>query len=189
MRLILLKSGSLHGTVKWHDFGMSGGASAIALLSALAVSLFGFLSLKELTPDGYSTLMGTLVGGLGAWLSVIQRSRSTELDVAAGPVRHHVEGALRILTGILGSFLVALAIRAGLSLPGKDLSVIMVIGMVAGASERLVPSLIEQIEARAVSRNSKAIVAERSQEIAKNSAERPSKNRKRRRTARSRRRG
>jgi hypothetical protein len=138
-------------------FWYLGGASTVALLSALAALLVGFgaVRLNDLTPEGYNTLMGTLVGGLGAWLSVIQRSRSTELDVAAGPVRHCVEGALRITTGILGSFLVALAIRAGLILPGKDLSVIMVIGMVAGASERFVPSLIEQIESRAVSRNSK----------------------------------
>ena len=38
----------------------------------------------------YNILMGTAIGGLGAWLSVIQRSRTTELDVAAGPMLHYL---------------------------------------------------------------------------------------------------
>jgi hypothetical protein len=69
---------------------------------------------------------------------------------------HHLEGAFRIMVGTLGALLVALAIRAGLIVQVKQLSAIMVMCMVAGASERLVPSFIEQVESRAVARDSTA---------------------------------
>jgi hypothetical protein len=119
----------------------------------LAVLALGFCSAALVTQFGldvYKIMMGTAIGGLGAWLSVIQRSRTTELDVAAGPALHYLEGAFRIMAGTLGALLVALAIRAGLLVHGTQLAAIMVICMVAGASERLVPSFIEQIEGRAV---------------------------------------
>ena len=137
------------------------GAGSAALVSASAVLVLGFWfwggALE--TPFGksvYDILMGTSMGGLGAWLSVIQRSRNAELDVAAGPMLHHLEGAFRIMVGKLGALLVALAIRAGLIVQVKQLSAIMVMCMVAGASERLVPSFIEQVESRAVARDSTA---------------------------------
>ena len=96
------------------------------------------------------------MGGLGAWLSVIQRSRKTDLDVAAGPVLHYLEGAFRIMVGMLGAFLVALVLHANLVAWGKSLSAIMVICMIAGVSERLVPSFIEQIESRVTAQGPKS---------------------------------
>lgn len=140
---------------RWYLVG-SGGA---ALVLAVAVFILGFWSnaLRAwLSLPIYNILMGTSVGGLGAWLSVIQRSRTTELDIAAGPPLHYLEGAFRIMAGALGAMLVALAIRAGLVLQVDRLSAIMVMCMVAGVSERLVPSFIEQMESRTVARDAKA---------------------------------
>jgi hypothetical protein len=139
------------------------GAGIVALLSLVAVCILAAhieASRAKFSPVGYNILMGTAMGGLGAWLSVIQRSRRTELDVAAGPLLHHLEGAFRIIAGTLGAFLVALAIQADLINGAKEflkgLPAIMVVCMVAGTSERLVPSLIEQIESRAMARNGRA---------------------------------
>jgi hypothetical protein len=135
------------------------GSGCAALVSAFAVAILGFWgdTLRgDFGPGVYNILMGTSVGGLGAWFSVIQRSRKTELDVAAGPMLHWLEGAFRIMVGTLGSMLIALAIRAGLIGQVKQLSTMMVICMVAGASERLVPSFIEQIESRTAGRDSKS---------------------------------
>ena len=56
------------------------------------------------------------------------------------------------MVGALGAFLVALAIRAALIVQVKQLSALMVVCMVAGVSERLVPNFVEQIESRSVSR-------------------------------------
>jgi hypothetical protein len=135
----------------------------VAVLSLLAVFILGVRTEElhaRVTADVYNIMMGTAVGGLGAWLSIIQRSRRTELDVAAGPLLHHLEGAFRVIAGTLGAFLVALAIQADLINGAKEflkgLPAIMVVCMVAGTSERLVPSLIEQIESRAMARNGRA---------------------------------
>jgi len=127
------------------------GSGCAALLTAVAVLVLGFWAVKLrswLGPGVFDILLGSAAGGLGAWLSVIQRSRTSELDVAAGPRLHYLEGAFRIMAGSLGSFLVAVAIRAGLLPQVTKLSAMVVICMVAGTSERLVPSFIEQIEKR-----------------------------------------
>jgi hypothetical protein len=132
------------------------GSGFATLVSAFAVFILGFWSSalsSYFGPGVYVILMGTSVGGLGAWLSVIQRSRTAELDAAAGPMLHYLEGAFRIMVGALGSLLVALAIHASLIVQVSKLSALMVMCMVAGVSERLVPSFIEQIESRAVARD------------------------------------
>jgi hypothetical protein len=134
------------------------GSGAAALASALAILALGVWFLlgaldTQFGKSIYDILMGASMGGLGAWLSVIQRSRNAELDVAAGPMLHRLEGAFRIMVGVLGAMLVALAIRAGLIVQANQLPELMVICMVAGVSERLVPSFIEQVESRAVARD------------------------------------
>src|SRR5262249_28958156 len=100
------------------------GATIVGLLPALGALVIGVgvVSPNDLMREVYNTLIGTLSGSLVAWLSLIRRSSSTELHVAAEPVRLCVEGALLIMTWILGSFLVVLSIRAALILPGKDFS-------------------------------------------------------------------
>jgi hypothetical protein len=166
------------------------GAGIVALVSLVAVCTLGACIeawRAKFGLVGYNILMSTAMGGLGAWLSVIQRSRRTELDVAAGPLLHHLEGAFRIIAGTLGAFLVALAIQADLINGVKDLlkglPAMMVVCMVAGTSERLVPSLIEQIESRAVIRDSRARPADTSQSGTREGVEKPFDNSERPRTA------
>jgi len=135
------------------------GSGLVALPAAVAVFILGFCAgalRAKFEPGVYDILLGTAVGGLGAWLSVIQRSRKTDLDVAGGPVLHYLEGAFRIMVGMLGAFLVALVLHANLVAWGKSLSAIMVICMIAGVSERLVPSFIEQIESRVTAQGPKS---------------------------------
>lgn len=124
------------------------GSGIAASVSALLVLVLGHWNQQLSTLPYYNLMVGTAFGGLGAWLSVIQRSRTASLDVAAGSPLHYLDGAFRIMAGSLGALLVAMAIRAGLFVHASGLSVLMVTCMVAGVSERLVPSLIEQIESR-----------------------------------------
>jgi hypothetical protein len=100
---------------RWYLMG-SGAAALVSALAILALGLWFLLGAldTEFGKGVYNTLMGASMGGLGAWLFVIQRSRNAELDVAAGPTMHRLEGAFRIMVGSLGAMLVALAIRAGL---------------------------------------------------------------------------
>lgn len=128
----------------WYLLG-SGLTALVALVTAVSLG-YWHASLRQ---EPYFNLMiGAAFGGIGAWLSVIQRTRTAGLDVAAGPILHYVEGAFRIMAGSLGAMLIAVAIRAGLYAQAERLSVIIVICMVAGVSERLVPSFIEQMESR-----------------------------------------
>lgn len=125
------------------------GSGAVALASAMLVTAFGYWYQQLHTLPYFNLAAGAAFGGLGAWLSVIQRSRSAGLDVAAGPSLHYLEGAFRIMAGSLGALLVGMAIKAGLFIQADRLSVTLVICMIAGVSERLVPSFIEQMESRA----------------------------------------
>jgi len=124
------------------------GSGAAALVAVVLVIAFGFRYEELHTLPYFNLASGVAFGGLGAWLSVIQRSRSAGLDVAAGPLLHYLEGAFRVMAGSLGALLVAMAIRAGLFIQADRLSVTLVICMIAGVSERLVPSFIEQMESR-----------------------------------------
>lgn len=124
------------------------GSGLAALVSVVLVIILGYWN-QSFNPLSYYTLIvGTAFGGLGAWLSVIQRSRTAGLDVAAGKILHYLEGAFRIMAGSLGALLVAIGIRAGFLPQANRLAALMVICMVAGVSERLVPSFIEQVESR-----------------------------------------
>ena len=126
------------------------GSGIVAGLCAFAVIMLGLTqNPNTLRQVPYLNItFGAAMGGLGAWLSVIQRSRTTELDVAAGSLLHYLEGAFRIMVGMLGALLIALAIRSGLFPQVSALSMVLVMCMVAGVSERLVPSFIEQVESR-----------------------------------------
>lgn len=128
----------------WYLFG----SGLIALASAFVIAYLGNNSQTLRVLPYFDLILGTAFGGLGAWLSVIQRSRTAGLDVAAGPMLHYLEGAFRIMAGSLGALLVAMATRAGLFIQTNRLSALMVMCMVAGVSERLVPSFIEQMESR-----------------------------------------
>jgi hypothetical protein len=124
------------------------GSGLAALVSLALVIILGYWNQFLSTLPYYTLLVGTAFGGLGAWFSVIQRSRTAGLDVAAGKVPHYLEGAFRIMAGSLGALLVAMGIRAGFLPQANRLAALMVICMVAGVSERLVPSFIEQMESR-----------------------------------------
>jgi hypothetical protein len=131
------------------------GAAWASLLAAIAAVFFVFGG--DLIPAGvgpmgspkHTVLLGACAGGLGAWLSVmIQRGRLTALDITAGAWMHYLEGIFRIMIGVLGALIVALAIKANIIGHVQQLSASLLLCMVAGFSERLVPSLIEQIESR-----------------------------------------
>jgi hypothetical protein len=84
-------------------------------------------------------------------MSVIQRTGNTGLDISAGRRLHRIEGGARIATGALGAILFALGVKANLVLgsvkPEYAFASLVVFCMVAGLSERLVPSFVEQVEA------------------------------------------
>lgn len=101
--------------------------------------------------NGFEIILGGLIGAGGALISVISRGNQLNLDANAGKSIHQTEGAARIIVGIAGASLAALALKGGLLLSGvvfsgSQLAVLLTLSIVAGASERLVPSLVSKVE-------------------------------------------
>jgi hypothetical protein len=115
------------------------------LLSAVRTRV-GDLALLDILEISLAAAMG----GLGALLSIASRTEAIHLEPVAGPLIHRKEGATRVVVGIAGALFVAIAIKANLilgvfsSLTHPFLGLIAAC-IVAGASERLVPGLIDNM--------------------------------------------
>lgn len=99
----------------------------------------------------FEVLLGALCGAIGALLSVTIRGDRLNLDANAGASIHRLEGLSRIGAGFAGAALVALAIKSGALLggmhfEGNQFSLLLFFCIVAGASERLVPALIDKYD-------------------------------------------
>ena len=92
--------------------------------------------------------LGSCAGALGAFFSILTRVGTTPLDPSAGWRLHFLEGFGRILVGSLGALFAQIAIKLGLLLTmlDKGHAGLFFVAFIAGASERLVPSLIKKVE-------------------------------------------
>ena len=126
-------------------------------LTAILVACFAILWLSRdyaracVGAAAFEVILGTICGALGALLSVMSRSNRLIMDANAGKALHQLEGLSRIGAGLIGALLVALAIKAGIILggtrfSGNPLALLFAFCIVAGTSERLVPSLIANFE-------------------------------------------
>lgn len=102
---------------------------------------------------GYEVLLGMLFGAFGALLSATARGDRLAMDANAGKALHQLEGLSRVGAGMVGALLTGLALKGGLLLggvrfEGNSLAVLLTLCIVAGASERLVPSLIESLSSK-----------------------------------------
>jgi F0F1-type ATP synthase assembly protein I len=76
---------------------------------------------------------------------------NTNLDFNANNELHYMEAASKIIAGMISGFLIGLSIKSGILLPifnninSTHLAMILG-GLIAGLSERLVPSIIQKID-------------------------------------------
>jgi hypothetical protein len=130
------------------------GSSAAAALAATATLLLWILRDQAGWLLGAPVLeasIGAGMGGIGALLSILLRSRNLPLDAAADRRLHVFEGIARVAAGAIGAGLVALGIKSELLLnvvssSSQPLTLLAAVCMVAGASERLVPDFIQRVE-------------------------------------------
>ena len=92
------------------------------------------------------------MGSLGALISVLLRSDRLQVDPSAGPSVHYFEGAMRVLIGALAGMFFVMAVKSNLLLGTINqsqgvLAILLVLSIVAGASEQLLPNLINQFSA------------------------------------------
>ncbi len=131
------------------------------VLTCLCVSLFSLLAIivlwtyravyqEVLGYSAFDVMIGSLLGAPGAMISVYQRLKDLPIDSKSRQSTHYTDASVRIFAAMLGALLVALSVKAnivgGFVSAGATSSLLFVVCLVAGASERLVPSLISQVE-------------------------------------------
>ncbi len=95
--------------------------------------------------------LSSLAGGVGALISIIFRIGNTQITTDAERKLHILEAISRIIGGIISGLIISFFIKLGLFVPvfqktnGTYLAMVAA-GLIAGASERWVPSLIAQFE-------------------------------------------
>jgi hypothetical protein len=130
------------------------GASGPAIIACIILIAFSTITQFvqfTLQPDVRDVIATVCMGAIGAFLSVLSRSRTIEVDLSAPVLQQYTEGLFRGVVGLMGGILVALAIKANI-IAGfidkleKGIAVFMLLGLVAGASERIIPGLVRRIE-------------------------------------------
>lgn len=99
----------------------------------------------------FFVLLAISAGSLGAYLSIIQRIGKANIDYNASKELHYLEASTKIVAGMISALIIALSIKAGILLPIftkiSSTGLAMVLGgLIAGASERLVPSIISKVD-------------------------------------------
>jgi len=125
-------------------------ASAFVLIGLGLWSFRGWFKV-QIGELPFFLIISSVAGAAGALLSVVLRMGKSNVDGLAGRRIHFLEGGFRIVAGTISASVVSLAVYAGVFLPIfteiKKQNIAMVLaGLVAGISERLVPSLIEKVQ-------------------------------------------
>jgi hypothetical protein len=137
---------------RWLLEGATGASMLVAVVYYLFYRKLGGLEL--LLHGRFEAVTGAAFGGLGAWLSVVQRSGSENLDLGAGAKIRRLEGLSRVLIGAIGGLFVALLAISGYLAPTltANRAFFIAVCLVAGLSERMVNSLATGIETSAALR-------------------------------------
>ena len=130
-------------------------ASGIVTAIMLIVGAVLWLCRLNIIPStgfiAFFAVMSAVAGALGALLSIILRMGKAHLDCSSGEKLHYLEASSRIVAGCISGVVMFLAIKAGVvgeavfdapnSLSGQ-----LLLAIIAGASERWMPSIISKFE-------------------------------------------
>jgi hypothetical protein len=99
-------------------------------------------------------MIGACAGAVGALFSILTRLGAIALDPSAGKALHQLEGGARIFAGGIGAVIAQLAVHLSLvlgMLTKFGHPALIFIAIIAGTSERLVPTIIKKTEGQAES--------------------------------------
>lgn len=130
-------------------------ASGVTAIAVVFIgSLIWLYRTQIIATLGYSftsLLMAGVFGAMGAIFSIILRMGKSNLDSSSGRRIHYLEGVSRIAVGSISGIVSIMAIKSGfivpafLKAPNSNWS-IMLFALIAGISERLIPSIISRFE-------------------------------------------
>lgn len=134
--------------------------AAIVIIIGTLLLVFRFQVEGWIGLTALEIFFGGCAGCFGALLSVVSRAGTLKLnpklDPSASKKQHIFDGVMRIIAGGGGAVFVATAIKANLlfglinSSPAQ-FQMSMVFCMVAGISERFVPSIVDRVESQSLS--------------------------------------
>ncbi|PYI90332.1 MAG: hypothetical protein DME97_17695 [Verrucomicrobia bacterium] len=137
----------------WQLKGTAWIAAAFFILASIA-----WLARSALRPKlgelPFILLLGVCAGAVGALFSVLTRLGTNSLDPSAGERLHLLEGGARVVAGAIGAIFAVLAVHLSLILGMLKTfghPALIFIALIAGASERLVPTIIKKTEDDAAS--------------------------------------
>jgi hypothetical protein len=130
---------------------LSASSIATLLVTIIISSLLLNREAIHLGEKAVTVILGIGGGALGALLSILLRSEGVPKDISAGRKLYYCEAISKIVAGMIGALIMALGIEAkfflgNLDVASNHVTVIMLFCLVAGAGERLIPSLISKVE-------------------------------------------
>jgi hypothetical protein len=127
-----------------------GVAAALAVFGIVAWALRETIA-EYLGTSGLEVLLAAIAGGIGSTVSVVARVKTLHIQPEVPMSAHILESLARSMIGGIGGFIAALAVKGNLVVgfiasSNRLLPVLLTVCLAAGVSERLVPSLVKQIE-------------------------------------------
>lgn len=129
--------------------------ASISALIILILEIFLWLNHKNLWNllnwlDGlYYPIFFSLSGGIGGFIFLMIRSKKLEIEPSLDEYLYKWEGVLRVIYGIIIAFIVYLGIKTKLifgNIDQNSVHLILLICLLSGASEKIIPSIIKKIE-------------------------------------------
>lgn len=127
------------------------GAAAVAVVLGLIAIWQSDVLTAAFGHTPYLLFLAACSGGLGALLSVILRLGKLSFDATAERRLHYAEGVTRVVAGGISGTLVGALVKLGVFLPvfsqaGLTTTAVCAAALIAGASERLAPTIIAKVE-------------------------------------------
>ncbi len=129
-------------------------ATLVLTAGICSATLILWIFRKELLPRLGATAFELIIcagaGALGACFSMLLKMRSAPLDPGSDRHHHYVDALVRLIVGMIGAVIAAVAVRIGILLPQLNPATngfggLVLACAIAGASERLSPALIERL--------------------------------------------
>jgi hypothetical protein len=114
------------------------------------ILLIIFIIMKEyIRKDIYEICLTGFMGGIGGFISSMLRAAHYKPILSYGKRIHRMDGYLRIVYGLIGGAIVAIGVKANiifgfLDSEKKSLFSLYFLGAISGASEQLLPNIINQ---------------------------------------------